>query len=164
MQRDVVGQCQQRLRRLTTASSRNAQRGSSFPLQSVTNTSKILQCKFTHDSTLTDNSQYHSYRKQVERNQIKLSLSGTWPAILYDEGMTEADDELAGLFRSETLLRVHSHSISFLQSLTNSGLSVGSRSCAVHLQDENGNTPMQVPGCSLRARRNQTPRSTKSIG
>ena len=146
------------------ASSRNAQHVSSFPLQSVTNTSKILQCKFTHDSTLTDNSQYHSYREQVERNQIKLSLSGTWSAILYDEDMTEADDELAGLFRSETLLRVCPLSISFLQSLTTSGLSAGLRSCAVRLQDENGNTPMQVPGRSLQARRNQMPRSTESIG
>ena len=48
----------------------------------------------------------HSYREKVERNQIKLSLSDTWPAILYDKSMIDDDDELAGLFRSETLLRV----------------------------------------------------------
>ncbi|KAF9778132.1 hypothetical protein BJ322DRAFT_1114383 [Thelephora terrestris] len=41
----------------------------------------------------------------VERNQIKLSLTDTWPAILYDENMVNDEDELAGLFRSETLLR-----------------------------------------------------------
>ena len=39
-----------------------------------------------------------------------MSLSGTWPAILYDEGMVnnggDDDSELTGLFRSETLLRV----------------------------------------------------------
>ncbi|KAF9643823.1 hypothetical protein BDM02DRAFT_3191156 [Thelephora ganbajun] len=46
-----------------------------------------------------------TYCEQVERNKIKLSLSGTWPAILYDEAMVEADNELIGLFRSETLLR-----------------------------------------------------------
>ncbi|KAF9784523.1 hypothetical protein BJ322DRAFT_1109240 [Thelephora terrestris] len=46
-----------------------------------------------------------AYREKVERNQIKFSLSGTWSAILYDESMAEDDDELAGLFRSETLLR-----------------------------------------------------------
>ena len=163
MRRDVVGRCQQRSRRLTVASSRNAQHGSSFPLQSVTNTLKIPQCKFTHNSTLTDNSQYCSYREQVERNQIKLSLSGTWPAILYNKDATKANDELAGLFRSKTLLRVCPLSISFLQSLTTSGLSAGLQSCAVHLQDENGNTLMQVPGRSLQARRNQMPRSTESI-
>ncbi|KAF9643155.1 hypothetical protein BDM02DRAFT_3192109 [Thelephora ganbajun] len=44
------------------------------------------------------------YCEQVERNKIKLSLSGTWPAILYNEAMVEADNELIGLFRSETLL------------------------------------------------------------
>ena len=53
-----------------------------------------------------DVSQCCSYREQVERNNIKLSLSGTWSAILYDENMVEADNELVGLFRSETLLRV----------------------------------------------------------
>jgi len=37
---------------------------------------------------------------------IKVSLSGTWPAILYDESKVEANNELTGLFRSETLLRV----------------------------------------------------------
>ena len=41
-----------------------------------------------------------------------MSLSGTWPAILYDESMVDSngndDSELAGLFRSETLLRVRS--------------------------------------------------------
>ena len=37
---------------------------------------------------------------------MKLSLTGTWSAILYDETMVEDDDELCGLFRSETLLRV----------------------------------------------------------
>lgn len=47
-----------------------------------------------------------SYREGVERGQIKISLSGTWPAIFYDETMVEDDDELTGLFRSETLLRV----------------------------------------------------------
>ncbi|KAF9785688.1 hypothetical protein BJ322DRAFT_1188188 [Thelephora terrestris] len=46
-----------------------------------------------------------AYREKVERNQIKLSLTDTWPAILYDESMLDDDDELAGLFRSETLLR-----------------------------------------------------------
>ena len=57
-----------------------------------------------------ENSQCHSYRKKVERNEIKLSLSGTWPAILYDESivndMGDDDSELTGLFRGETLLRV----------------------------------------------------------
>ena len=48
----------------------------------------------------------HSYREKVERNQIKLSLSETWPAILYDEEMVDEDNELLGLFRSETLLRI----------------------------------------------------------
>lgn len=46
-----------------------------------------------------------AYREGVERNQIKLFLSGTWPAILYDEDMTEHNNEFAGLFRSETLLQ-----------------------------------------------------------
>ncbi|KAF9786832.1 hypothetical protein BJ322DRAFT_1019413 [Thelephora terrestris] len=45
------------------------------------------------------------YREKVERSQIKLSLTGTWSAILYNESMLEDDDELAGLLRSETLLR-----------------------------------------------------------
>ena len=48
----------------------------------------------------------YSYREQVERGQIKVSLSGTWSAILYDKSMVVAGDELTGLFRSETLLRV----------------------------------------------------------
>ena len=60
----------------------------------------------TYGSILADNSHYFSYREQVERNKIKLSLSGTWSAVLYDESMAEANSELTGLFRSETLLRV----------------------------------------------------------
>ena len=47
-----------------------------------------------------------SYRELVERNKIKMTLSGVWPAILYDESIADAEDELAGLFKSETLLRV----------------------------------------------------------
>jgi len=50
--------------------------------------------------------EFHSYCEQVERNQIKISLSGTWSTILYDESIVEVDNELSGLFRSETLLRV----------------------------------------------------------
>ena len=70
-------------------------------------TSKIQQCECqTYDFILADSLQRHSYREQVERNKIKLSLSGTWSAILYDESMVEANNELIGLFRSETLLRV----------------------------------------------------------
>jgi hypothetical protein len=48
----------------------------------------------------------NSYREQVERGKIKMSLSGTWPAILYDESMVDNNNQLSGLFRSETLLRV----------------------------------------------------------
>ena len=65
-----------------------------------------------------DGLQSSSYCEQVERNEIKLSLSGTWSAILYDESMAEDDNELTGLFRSETLLRVHSPLIILSQSLT----------------------------------------------
>ena len=59
-----------------------------------------------HILVLIDNLKPSSYCEQVERNEIELSLSGTWPAILYDESMVEEDREVAGLFRSETLLRV----------------------------------------------------------
>lgn len=45
------------------------------------------------------------YREQVERNIIKITLSNTWSAILYDEDMVDEASELSGLFRSETLLR-----------------------------------------------------------
>lgn len=45
------------------------------------------------------------YREKVEKNQVSLSLSGRWPAILYNEDMVDGDNEFAGLFRSETLLR-----------------------------------------------------------
>jgi hypothetical protein len=42
----------------------------------------------------------------VDQNKIKVSLSGKWSAILYEESIIQDDNELIGLFRSETLLRV----------------------------------------------------------
>ncbi|KAF9649592.1 hypothetical protein BDM02DRAFT_3229397 [Thelephora ganbajun] len=39
------------------------------------------------------------------KSEFMLSLSGTWPAILYNEAMVEADNELIGSFRSEMLLQ-----------------------------------------------------------
>jgi len=70
--------------------------------------------------------------------------------------MVEDDNELVGLFRSETLLQVHFLLGGSSRSLTQSKLSVGSPSCAARLQGENGNTLSQVPGPSLQARRSQT--------
>ena len=85
----------------------------------------MIQHRESHDPIPTGNLHYYSYREQVERNIIKLSLSGTWSAILYDESMVESDNELAGLFRSETLLRVRLWLISLSQLLTGCELSAG---------------------------------------
>ena len=84
----------------------------------------IQHCE-SHDLIPTGNLHYYSYCEQVERNIIKLSLSGTWSAILYDESMVESDNELASLFRSETLLWVRLWLISLSQLLTGCELSVG---------------------------------------
>jgi hypothetical protein len=86
---------------------------------------------------------HYSYREKVERNQVKLSLTHTWPAILYDESMFDDDNEFSGLFRSETLLRVSSSfiSVSTLFMLMRSKLSAESPSCAAHLQGANGSIP-----------------------
>ena len=102
------------------------------------------------------NLQFHRYRELVERNKIKVSLSGTWPAVLYDESMIEAGDELAGLFRSETLLRVYLLMAVSPLSLTHSELSVRSRSCVVRLQGENGRILNQGPDHVLQAKESQT--------
>jgi len=108
MRRNAVGQCQQQSPRPSVVSSRSVQHGSSCLWKNAKNTLKIQNCKpplhtSNSDRRLTDIS---SYREQVERGNIKLLLSGAWPAILYDESMIEDDNELPGLFRSETLLRV----------------------------------------------------------
>ena len=55
-----------------------------------------------------DDSTVNSYCEQVEQGQIKISLTNTWPAILYDESMVD-DCKFSGLFRSETLLHVGHH-------------------------------------------------------
>ena len=161
MRSNVAGRCQQRSRRPTAVSNQNARRDSSCLLQNEKNTSMIQQREFC-DLIPTGNLCYCSYREQVERNIIKLSLSGTWSAILYDESMVESDNELSGLFRSETLLRVRLRLISLSQLLTGCELSAESQSYVAHLQDENGITLSRVPGHLLQVGRIQTPISTGS--
>lgn len=57
---------------------------------------------YMHTNIITLNDRYLA---SYERGNIKLTLE-QWPAIFYDESLIENDDELAGLFRGETLVRV----------------------------------------------------------
>ena len=106
MQRSVVGQCQPQSKRAAVVSSPRKRPYSCSPLSSVRNISRTQMRKSLISQFIwTNASPVNSYHEQVERGKIKISLTNAWPAILYDESMTD-DNELSGLFRSETLLRV----------------------------------------------------------
>ena len=163
MPKSVVGICRQRSTNLSVESSRTPRRDSSFPSLNVTSTLRTLRREcFTCVIVWTDNSRCCRYREKVERNEIKLSLTDTWSAILYDEEMVEDGDELTGLLRSETLLRVFFFCSLVLIILTHSKPSAQLLFFADNPQRARGYIHNQALGHLPPAKRSATPKSTRS--
>ena len=103
----------------------------------------------------------HRYLELYEKGEKTLKLDQSWPAVFYDEDLIESDDELSGLFKGETLVRVTPPVITLSRSLTGS-LSVASAFSSVRRRGKNGFIPSQIPDRTAQATKKGMRKSTIS--